>query len=110
MLRENSGFFEVSGLFLPLVMAARLAAIAARLHIAPAAAPVLTRIHEQPSAILGGAGPYGIQFLVGEQIRRRPHHLPENRVKINFPAGPIPCKTTIFSYNTRVAHRLRKSG
>ena len=54
--------------FLAAVVPPRLRLVAARFHIAPAAAVILADIQEEPAAIFGCAGSYPVQFVRGQQV------------------------------------------
>ena len=61
--------------------APQLGAIAARLHLAPAAAVIPGVVHEPPAAILGGAGPDASEAARPDEPRRRARELSRDVVE-----------------------------
>ena len=62
-------------------MATCFRAVAAALHVAPAAAAVAAVVKEQPLAVSGFAEAHGLEFRGGEKIRRRLSYRPKDALE-----------------------------
>src|SRR5690606_6196059 len=86
---------SVDGVLPPRVMATRLGAIAAVLHVAPAPAAVPAEIQEQPRARLVAARLQPVQLPVHEQLRRLVHDRPQHLRQRLVPRRPRPAATAL---------------
>src|ERR671937_708547 len=72
------------------VEAAHLRPVAARFHVAPAAAAVLARVEEEPATVAGRALAHPLELRADQQLGRQPHQRPERRVQADGRVGPAP--------------------